>query len=93
MTDGTTEQETKNEEEFEISGSRLLERIRELVDEGNARRIIIKNEEGRSLIEIPLTLGVVGVALIPVWVAVGAIAALAANFRITVVRDEAAVPV
>lgn len=75
-------------EEHKVSGTKLLERIKELVHEGNARRIIIKNEDGHTLIEIPLTFGVVGVALMPVWAAVGAIAALAANYTLVVERHE-----
>jgi hypothetical protein len=56
------------------------------VREGNVRRITIKNEEGRSLIEIPLTIGVIGTVLLPVWAAIGAIAALVANLTIAVER-------
>ena len=56
--------------------------------EGNIRRIIIKNEEGKELIEIPLTLGVVGVVLLPVWAAIGAIAALVADCTIVVEKVE-----
>jgi hypothetical protein len=54
------------------------------VHEGNIRRIIIKNEEGEKMIEIPLTLGVVGIALLPVWAAIGAIAALVTDCTILV---------
>jgi hypothetical protein len=54
------------------------------VHEGNIRRIIIKNEDGERLIEIPLTLGVVGIVLLPVWAAIGAIAALVADCTIVV---------
>ena len=61
-----------NTEEYQFSGDELVDRIKELVHEGNIRRIIIKNEEGRALLEIPLTLGVVGAALLPVWAAIGA---------------------
>jgi hypothetical protein len=59
-----------------------------LVHEGNIRRIIIKNEEGKRLIEIPLTPGVVGIALLPVWAAIGAIAALVADCTIVVEKVE-----
>jgi len=58
------------------------------VHEGNIRRIIIKNEEGKTLIEVPLTLGVVGAALLPVWAAIGAIAALVADCTIVVEKEE-----
>ena len=71
-------------EEFRVTGDKLLTRIKELVREGSVRRIIIKHEDGHVLIEIPLTLGVMGVALMPVWVAIGAMAALAANYTIVV---------
>ena len=71
-------------EEFQTSGEKVVETLRNLVREGNVRRIILKNEEGRTLIEIPLTLGVIGTALLPVWAGVGAIAALVANLTIAV---------
>ncbi len=75
-------------EEFKVSGDSLLSKIREIIHEGNIRRITIKNEEGLSLIEIPLTLGVIGAVLLPVWAAIGAIAALAVNYRIVVEKIE-----
>lgn len=75
-------------EEHRVSGERLLARVKELVHQGNIRRIIIKNEAGQVLIEVPLTLGVVGALLIPVWVAIGAMAALVANFNIVVEKVE-----
>jgi hypothetical protein len=58
------------------------------VHEGNIRRIIIKNEEGQTLIEIPLTIGVMGAILLPVWAAIGAIAALAAKLTIVIERVD-----
>jgi len=75
-------------EELEISGDALLAKIKGLIHEGNIRRIIIKNEEGQEIIEIPLTLGVVGAALMPVLAAVGALAALAVKWKITLVKEE-----
>jgi hypothetical protein len=63
-------------EEFAIDGDKLITQIKELVHEGNIRRILIKNEEGKTLIDIPLTLGVVGVLLAPQLAAIGASAAL-----------------
>jgi hypothetical protein len=75
-------------EEFQVSGEDLIATIKEVVHEGNVRRIIIKNEEGRTLIEIPLTIGVVGAVLLPVWAAIGAIAAMAANLTIIVEKIE-----
>jgi hypothetical protein len=73
-------------EEFRVSGEAVLSKVKELVREGNVRRITIKNEEGRTLIEIPLTIGVIGTVLLPVWAAIGAIAALAANLTLAVER-------
>ncbi|HET8986535.1 MAG TPA: DUF4342 domain-containing protein [Trueperaceae bacterium] len=75
-------------EEFRVSGEAVLSKVRELVHEGNVRRITIKNDDGRVLIEIPLTLGVIGTVLLPVWAAIGAIAALAANLTIAVERAD-----
>lgn len=75
-------------EEFKVNGEALISKIKELIREGNVRKIIIKDEKGTTYIEIPLTLGVVGALLIPVWAAVGAIAALAANFTIGVEKVE-----
>ena len=75
-------------EEHKVSGEDLLGRIKELVHQGNVRRIIIKNSEGRSLLEIPLTVGVVGAVLLPIWVAVGAIAALAKDYTLEVEKQD-----
>ena len=71
-------------EEYRVDGDDVLHKVKELVHEGNIRRIIIKNEEDKTLIEIPLTLGVVGIALLPVWAAIGAVAALVADCTIVV---------
>ena len=84
----TDEKEKGPREEFKLDGSKVVEKIKELIHEGNIRRIILKNEEGKTLIEIPLTLGVVGAAFLPVLAAVGAIAALAASMTIVVEKDE-----
>jgi len=73
-------------EEFQVKGEELIAKVKELVREGNVRRVIIENEEGKTLIEIPLTLGVVGAVLLPVWAAVGAIAAMVTNCRIRIER-------
>jgi len=80
--------ESVRQEEFQVSGDAVVAKIRELVHAGNVRRIIIKNEEGKTLIEIPLTVGVVGAVLLPVWAAIGAVAALAANLTIVVEKVE-----
>ncbi|HLS80130.1 MAG TPA: DUF4342 domain-containing protein [Steroidobacter sp.] len=63
-------------EEFQFSGDTLLAKVRDLIRAGNVRRVIIKNEDGRVLVDIPLTIGVVGTLLAPQLAAIGAIAAL-----------------
>lgn len=75
-------------EEFRVDGEQLVAKVKEIIHEGNVRRIIIKNEKGEVLVELPLTVGVVGALLIPVWAAVGAIAALAARLTIVVEKVE-----
>jgi len=81
-------EESVRTEEFRVAGEAVIAKIKELIREGNIRRIIIKNEEGQILIEIPLTVGVVGALLLPVWAALGAIAALAANLVIAVEKID-----
>jgi hypothetical protein len=80
------EPETSNE--FKVRGEELLRKVKEIVHEGNARRIIIKDEKGQTYLEVPLTLGVVGALFLPVLAALGAMAALAANFTLQVVRRD-----
>ena len=75
-------------EEYQVDGDYLVHKVKELVHEGNIRRITIKNEEGKRLIEIPLTIGAVGVLLLPVWAAIGAIAALVTDCTIVVEKVE-----
>ena len=82
-----TEENTKKEE-FKVSGDDVIKTIKKIVKEGNIRRIIIKNEEGKPLIEIPLTIGVVGAALLPVWAAIGAVAALVVKCTIVVEKRK-----
>ena len=81
-------QEEGGRERYKVAGEKLLSKVKELLQQGNIRRIIIKNDEDRTLIEIPLTIGVVGAAIFPVWAAVGAIAALVTDCSIEVERDE-----
>lgn len=71
-------------EEFKVSGVELLAKIKALIKQGNIRRIIIKNEKGKTLVEIPLTLAAVGALLVPTLAAVGAIAALVTKCTIVV---------
>ncbi len=78
----------KKTEEFKVNGEDLLKKFKELVAEGNVRRIIIKNKEGKTIVEIPLTVGVVGAVLAPILAVVGTIAALVTECTIIVERDE-----
>ena len=71
-------------EEFKVSGEDIIEKIKEVIKEGNARRIIIKNEDGESVAEFPLTVGAVGALVAPILAAVGAIAALLTKCTIVV---------
>jgi len=84
----TEGQEKVKTEEYQVTGEMLVAKIKEILHEGNIRRIILKNEQGKVLIEIPLTIGVVGVVLLPVWAAIGALAALAAKLTIIVEKVE-----
>jgi hypothetical protein len=79
--------EATRTEEFRVNGEALISKIKEIIHEGNVRRIIIKDEKGATYIEIPMTVGIVGTILLPVWAAIGAIAALAANFNIVVEKN------
>ncbi|MEO6447168.1 MAG: DUF4342 domain-containing protein [Gemmatimonadaceae bacterium] len=74
-------------EEIKVAGANLKEKIRELIREGNIRRIVIRNPSGRTLLDLPLTAGVAGAALLPFWAAIGAIAALATDYTLAVERD------
>jgi len=75
-------------EEFKVDGGKVLDTIKDLIHQGNIRRIILKNEGGKTLIEIPLTLGLVGAALLPVFAAVGALAAVVTRMVIVVEKTE-----
>jgi hypothetical protein len=83
---------TVSVEEFSIKGDELVSKIKELLHQGNIRRIILKNEEGKILLEIPLTVGVVGgvigVAFFPVLAALGAIGAMVAHLTLVIERRE-----
>jgi hypothetical protein len=76
----------KTTEEFTVNGEELLAKVKSLINEGNIRRIIIKAEDGKTLVELPLTIGVVGAILAPMLAAVGAIAALVTKCTIVVER-------
>jgi hypothetical protein len=78
----------RQNEEFKVSGEDIIKKVKELIKEGNVRRIIIKNEEGKTLMEIPLTVAVVGAVIAPVLAAVGALAGVMTNCTIVVERRE-----
>ena len=75
-------------EEFSVSADDLIEKVKELLHEGNVTRIIVEDEKGKVLLEIPAAVGVIGAVLVPWLAALGAIAALATNCKIVVERKE-----
>ncbi|MBC8447276.1 MAG: DUF4342 domain-containing protein [Chloroflexi bacterium] len=81
-------EENVRTEEIRVSGEGLLTKVKELVREGNIRRISVRNEEGRTLVDIPLTLGVVGAVVAPQLAAIGALAALVTDCTIVVEKVE-----
>ncbi len=76
------------EEEISVSSDNLVEKVKDLLHEGNVTRIIVKNEEGKTLLEIPATVGVIGALFAPWLAALGAIGALVTNCKIVVERRE-----
>ncbi|MBA4421212.1 MAG: hypothetical protein C0391_08695 [Anaerolinea sp.] len=81
--------ETKNRtEEFQINGDEIITKLKEVLHEGNIRRIAIKNDEGKTLVDIPLTVSVVGILLAPQLAAIGAIAALVTKCTLVVEKNE-----
>ena len=75
-------------EEFQVDGHKLVAKVKDLIREGSIRRIVIKNEQEQTLIEVPLAVGVAGAVLVPVWAAIGAIAALVAKCTIVIERVD-----
>lgn len=75
---------TTKTEQYRLTGEELIAKIKQIVHEGNVRRVIIKSTEGDTIVEFPLTVGVVGAALAPVWAAVGAVVALVADCTIEI---------
>jgi hypothetical protein len=75
-------------EEFRVEGEKLIAKVKELLHEGNIRRLIIKDKEGKTVMEIPMTLGVVGALIAPQLAAIGAIAALITEATIVVEKSE-----
>ena len=78
---------TTKKEDFKVNGDDLLKKVKQLISEGNIRRITIQNKDGKTIVELPLTVGVVGAVLAPPLAAVGAIAALVTDCTITVERE------
>jgi len=74
--------------EFKVKGKELIDKVEELINEGNIRRIIIKDEKGNTFIEIPVTIGLLGALCAPILTAVGALAGVAANFTVQVIRKD-----
>jgi uncharacterized protein DUF4342 len=87
-TKSKSKSKTNYTETFKVTGEEMLKKVKQIVKEGNVRRITIKDKKGKTLIVIPLTLGVVGMALAPILAAVGAIAALVTECSITVEREK-----
>ena len=87
MTQSTPGDRGSRSEEFQFSGDTLLAKVKDIIRAGNIRRIIIKNEDGRVLVDIPLTIGVVGTLLAPQLAAIGAIAALVLKGSIVIEKE------
>jgi len=75
-------------EKIKVKGEDLVKKIKEIIHKGNVHRIIIKNDEGKTYLEIPVNVGIVGALLVPVWAAIGALAALASHFTIEIQNIE-----
>jgi hypothetical protein len=82
------ENEKSKWESFKVTGDEILTKVKEIIKEGNARRIIIKNDKDETIMEFPLTIGAIGVVLAPLFAAVGTLAALATNCTILVEKRE-----
>ena len=74
-------------EEFKVAGKNVKAKLQELLREGNIRRVVLRNADGRTLVDMPLTAGLLGVALLPLWAAVATVAAVVADVTIAVERD------
>jgi hypothetical protein len=82
------DKQQSHHETFKVSGDEIVAKIKEIIKEGNARRIIIKNDKEETIMEFPLTIGAIGVLLIPIYAAVGTLAALAMDYTIVVEKRE-----
>jgi hypothetical protein len=75
-------------QEFSVTGEQVVDFVKKALHEGNIRRIVLKDESGKALLEIPVTIGVVGVLLLPAWAAIGAAAALVAKMTIVIEKTD-----
>lgn len=83
-----TEEKKTRTEEFKINGDEIVNKLKAILHQGNIRRIILKGEDGKTFMEIPLTVGVVGALVLPVWAAIGAAAALVSKMTIVVEKAD-----
>jgi hypothetical protein len=81
-------EEKTRTEEFRVDGEKLIGKVKEVIHEGNIRRIIIKDKEGKTMLEIPMTFGVVGALIAPQLAAIGAIAALLTEATVVIEKEE-----
>lgn len=92
MTEAQTQHEQVRTEEFEINGDQVVDKVKELLHEGNIRRISLQTDGGNTLFEVPLTIGlagaVAGVVLAPMLAAIAALAAIVTRMKVRVERDE-----
>ena len=82
-----TEERTRTEE-FRVDGEKLIGKVKEVIHEGNIRRIIIKDKDGKTMLEIPMTFGVVGALIAPQLAAIGAIAALLTEATVVIEKED-----
>jgi hypothetical protein len=80
--------EKNRTEEFRVDGEKLIGKVKEVIHEGNIRRIIIKDKEGKTILEIPMTFGVVGALIAPQLAAIGAIAALVTEATVVIEKED-----
>jgi len=81
-------EEKARTEEFRVDGEKLIGKVKEVIHEGNIRRIIIKDKDGKTVLEIPMTFGVVGALIAPQLAAIGAIAALLTEATVVIEKEE-----
>lgn len=87
-----SQQVATSTEKIDLKGGHLVEKVKQLVHEGNVRRIMIKDPSGATVMEFPVTVGVAGLLAAPKWAALGAFAAIAADYTIEVEREHAETP-